>query len=155
VLPTSPLNAATILGRALDEAHIPYAIGGALAYNMYGIPRATADLDVNVFVVALEEKEFKPLLSVLRGLGIPISEDGVRFAKQTDMIVTKWGLFPVEIFLVSSEFQLEAEKTRKKISVGEKSFYVLAPEAICVFKMTFMRDKDIIDVKNILDLQKI
>lgn len=53
--PSSPIDAAVSLGAALEGKHIPYAIGGALAYNLYGVPRATHDLDVNVFIVAVQE----------------------------------------------------------------------------------------------------
>jgi hypothetical protein len=34
------------LARVLDEAQIPYAIGGALALGQYGYVRATTDVDV-------------------------------------------------------------------------------------------------------------
>lgn len=34
------------LGRALDEAGVPYAIAGAMALNEYGYRRATTDVDV-------------------------------------------------------------------------------------------------------------
>lgn len=39
-------RAAHDLANALDEMQIPYAIAGALAVNMHGHPRTTADVDV-------------------------------------------------------------------------------------------------------------
>src|SRR5581483_7418408 len=48
--PADAFEAALAIARALDTAGIPYALGGALAYGQYGIPRATNDVDVNVFV---------------------------------------------------------------------------------------------------------
>ena len=38
------------LGESLNEARIPYAIGGALALAYYAEPRVTIDIDLNVFV---------------------------------------------------------------------------------------------------------
>jgi hypothetical protein len=35
---------------ALESAGVSYAIGGALALAVAGVPRGTADVDVNVFV---------------------------------------------------------------------------------------------------------
>jgi hypothetical protein len=57
------------LGEALEQAGHPYAIGGALAYGFFGVPRATHDVDINVFV------EPDRLDSVFETL----SQAGVRF----------------------------------------------------------------------------
>lgn len=38
------------LANALEQRAVPYAIGGALACGVWGVPRATLDVDVNVFV---------------------------------------------------------------------------------------------------------
>jgi hypothetical protein len=48
--PTDALDAALRIARAFETHGVPYAIGGALAYGLYGIPRATNDVDVNVFL---------------------------------------------------------------------------------------------------------
>src|SRR4051794_41101706 len=40
------------VGEALSEARIPHAFGGALAVAYYGEPRATGDIDVNIFIAA-------------------------------------------------------------------------------------------------------
>ena len=39
---------------ALDEAAIPHAVGGAIALGYYAEPRATIDVDINVFVPVTE-----------------------------------------------------------------------------------------------------
>lgn len=59
-----------MLGHALEEAGISYAVGGALANNVWGIPRATRTLDMNVFIGADEEAK---LLNLARG--IPITSE--------------------------------------------------------------------------------
>ena len=48
--PTDPLEAAVRVAVALREAGVPHAIGGALAYGWWAVPRATMDVDINVFV---------------------------------------------------------------------------------------------------------
>ena len=62
------LDIALRIATNFEKANIPYAIGGALAYNMYGVPRSTIDVDLNVFVTttsALFEKvlEGRPLIT--------------------------------------------------------------------------------------------
>jgi hypothetical protein len=42
------------LADALDQAGVPYAVGGAIAYGLYAPPRATNDVDLNIFVRADE-----------------------------------------------------------------------------------------------------
>jgi hypothetical protein len=42
------------LGSAFSEANIPYAIGGAVALNMWGDPQATRNIEVNVFMTTPE-----------------------------------------------------------------------------------------------------
>ncbi|MHB1846249.1 MAG: hypothetical protein ACYCWW_15610 [Deltaproteobacteria bacterium] len=43
---------------------IPYAVGGALAYSFWGIPRATLDVDLNVFV---RDERWEEVFSALDG----------------------------------------------------------------------------------------
>lgn len=42
------------MSRAFNDAKVPYAIGGANALNVWAEPRATMDVDVNVFVTLPE-----------------------------------------------------------------------------------------------------
>jgi hypothetical protein len=46
---------------------------------------------------------------VLRKLGMAVSETDIKTAKLSDMIFTKWGDWPVEIFLSSSSFSNEIQ----------------------------------------------
>jgi len=38
------------IARLLDQMHIPYAVGGALALAAHGVPRVTYDVDLNIGV---------------------------------------------------------------------------------------------------------
>ncbi len=48
----TPNEVARRLADAFEAAGIPYAVGGALASNQYGVPRGTKDVDLNLFVDA-------------------------------------------------------------------------------------------------------
>ncbi len=45
-----PLQAALALAGEFEARGVDYAIGGALALSLWSEPRATNDVDVNVFV---------------------------------------------------------------------------------------------------------
>ena len=47
-----PMAVALRIAAVLDEAKVAYAIGGALAYGLWGDPRGTHDVDLNLFVDA-------------------------------------------------------------------------------------------------------
>jgi hypothetical protein len=70
--PTDPLEAGLAIARAFDAAAIPYALGGALAYGIWAIPRATLDVDVNVFVA---DAELGRVADALRSLGIAVDQE--------------------------------------------------------------------------------
>lgn len=46
-----------------DRLAIPYLVGGSLASSLYGIPRATQDVDI---VARLGRRDVQPLVSALR-----------------------------------------------------------------------------------------
>ena len=43
---SEPLQVVAQVVRALDQLDIPYVVGGSLASSIYGIPRATQDVDL-------------------------------------------------------------------------------------------------------------
>ncbi|KAJ3143023.1 hypothetical protein HDU90_002897 [Geranomyces variabilis] len=45
------LSVACALGRILDSAQVPYAIGGALSFGIWAVPRTTFGVDFNYFTV--------------------------------------------------------------------------------------------------------
>jgi len=59
-------DVARLLADALEQAAVPYAVGGAIAYGFHGPPRATNDVDMNVFV---EPEELGPALDALAAAG--------------------------------------------------------------------------------------
>ena len=64
-----PMALALRLAAALDEEQVPYAIGGALAYGLWGDPRGTHDVDLNLFVDA---EMLGDALGVLCAAGVSI-----------------------------------------------------------------------------------
>ena len=69
-----------LIEAALQTARIPHAFGGAIALAYYATPRATIDIDVNVFV---ESNRADDVLAALRrlGAGEPPESEWVRLRR--------------------------------------------------------------------------
>jgi hypothetical protein len=146
-----PLDAGLEIAGALDRAGIPYALGGALAYGLWGVPRATVDVDVNVFV---EDDGLPAVVTTLRELGVEIELAQARSeSAATGMIVAHWDLFRIDIFTPSIAFAWEAMRTRVRHTIDERTAWFLSAEAIAVFKLLFFRAKDLVDLERLVAVQ--
>lgn len=149
--PEDPLAAGLELAAALDQAGIPYALGGALAYGLWGVPRATIDVDVNVFV---DDAGLAGVVDALAALGVEIDlERARRESAATGMIVAHWGIFRIDLFTPSIPFAWEAGRTRVRHAVDGREAWFLSPEAIAVFKLLFFRAKDLVDLERLVAVQ--
>lgn len=81
VAPADPFEAGMHIAAALEAAAIPYALGGALAYGLWAVPRATVDVDVNVFVAP---DSIDGVCRALSTLGIAVDEAAARVASTRD-----------------------------------------------------------------------
>lgn len=149
--PNDPLEAGLDLARAFEAAGIPYALGGALAYGIWGIPRATLDVDINVFV---EDAELDKVAAVLATLGIAADPARLRLESQEKgLCVVRHGPYRVDLFTPSIPFSREAERTRREIEVEGQRAYFLSAEALAVFKLLFYRPKDLVDLERLVEVQ--
>jgi len=145
----SAVDAARMLGTALEAAEIPYAIGGALALAIAGVPRGTADVDVNVFV---EPARIPDVVATLTTLGVNVDADSaVAHAREDGLLVGRWDGMRIDVFVPSIPFSREAERTRIEITdaQGWRGWF-LSAEAIAVFKLLFFRGKDRVDLERLV-----
>ena len=73
--------------RALDEAGVAHAFGGALALAYYAEPRATVDIDVNVFV---DPASYTQVLAALGPLGVVRPDDPAQVLRD-GQVRLRWG----------------------------------------------------------------
>jgi hypothetical protein len=148
----STYETAAALAGAFEERGVPYAIGGALAYGVWGIPRATMDVDVNVFV---GEQQLSPVLDAIRSIGGRVDEDTAELgAKTNGMFIAHHGRLRIDLFTSSIPFCDEAARTRVRITAEGRETWYLSAEALSVFKMMFYRPKDIIDLERLLEVRR-
>ncbi len=141
-------EAARAIADALSAAGHDYAIGGALALGVAGVPRGTKDVDVNLFV---EPKELSSAIKTLRSLGIQIHpEHASARAERDGMFVGTWDAMRIDVFVPSIPFSHEAQRTATTITVDGWTGRFLSPEAIALFKLLFHRIKDRADLERLV-----
>jgi hypothetical protein len=135
------------LARALEQADLPFAFGGALALAYYAEPRATIDIDVNVFV---PPQAFERVVNALTPLGLSATEADRRSALRDDQVRLRWGYTPIDLFFAYDDFHYHAAKRIRLVPFGDDTIPVLAPEDLLVCKVIFNRRKDWIDIEQVL-----
>ncbi len=141
-------EAARAIADALTAAGHDYAIGGALALGVAGVPRGTKDVDVNLFVGS---EELPRAIATLSELGIEVNpEHALAHAERDGMFIGTWDGMRIDVFVPSIPFSHEAAKTAVTITVDGWTGRFLAPEAIALFKLLFFRIKDRGDLERLV-----
>jgi len=131
------------LHRALARRRIPHAFGGAIALAYWTLdPRATSDIDVNVFLPTAEAER------ALRALPSEIDcPDGtVEAIVREGQVRVWWGETPVDLFFDSIPVHDAAAKHRRTVPFARARIPVLGPEELAVFKAMFDRTRDWADI---------
>ncbi len=144
-------TAAARLAVALDEAAVPYAIGGAIAYGVWGDPRGTHDVDINLFV---DHDGFEGALDVLTSAGVTFDRAAaIRADLEGDVIIGWYHGVRIDLFTPSIPFSWEAMKTRVRLTGPLGTADYLSAEATAIFKLLFFRSKDLVDLEKLVAVQ--
>jgi hypothetical protein len=150
------------IDRALDAAGVPHAFGGAIALAYYAEPRATVDVDVNVFVGSDHVDTVRAALAPLGVAFLPTDDlpthDLPTDDKRTDetrvardgQIRWWWGRTPVDVFFSYDAVHDAMREAVRDVPFGEDRIPVLGPEHLMVCKVVFDRDKDWLDITQVL-----
>lgn len=145
----SAAEAAQRIADALEESQLPYAIGGALALAIAGVPRGTADVDLNIFV---PEQRVDEAITALVRLGVDIdTQTATEHSRTRGMFIGRWEGMRIDVFLPSIDFSWEAARTRVRVTDDSGwSGWFLSAESIAVFKLLFFRGKDVVDLQRLI-----
>jgi len=136
---------------ALEDAlsQIPHAFGGALALAYYAEPRATIDIDLNVFVPV---ERYDDVAAPLLELGVQAAEPRARAAAAHDgQTRVMWDETPIDLFFAYDPFHDAAAGARRTVPFADTTIPILAPEHLVVCKAVFNRPKDWVDIDAILE----
>lgn len=132
--------------RALLRARIPHAFGGALALAYYATPRATIDIDVNVFVTT---DRYESVATILRRAGVDRIPDDANVVRD-GQVRTWWADTPIDLFFSYDEVHEAMRDAVRIVPFGKKTIPILAPEHLLVAKAVFNRAKDWIDIEQMI-----
>lgn len=134
------------IDKALTAAKVPHAIGGAIALIYYTEPRATADVDVNVFVGTDRWPEVKV---ALQEIGVDVDADE-RALERDGQVRLWWDRNAVDLFFSYDPFHDEMEGATRRVPFGDARIPILGPEHLTICKAMFDRPKDWLDIEAIL-----
>jgi hypothetical protein len=142
------IEAARHIGRCFDEDGIPYAIGGALALGIWGVPRSTIDVDVTAFV---RRDELDRVLDSLERVGVIVARgQAAKDVARIGLVRGQLGRVVVDVF-VSEHPQYAAmrERIRRVVDPTGWSGAFISPEDLCIHKLVFGRHKDVADLESL------
>lgn len=138
------------VAEALDAAEIPHAFGGAIVLLYWSEPRATYDIDVNVF---LRDEYADRAFSALAPLGVTIPPDAPEVILKTSQIRLDWDGVLVDLFFAFDEFHKSIQNRAVPRDFRGREILIVTAEDIVTLKSLFNRPKDWIDIETIIATQ--
>ena len=127
---------------------IPHAFGGALALAYYAEPRATIDIDLNVFV---PPDQFPAVAAPLVALGAEADDPSVaKQIQRAGQARVMWDNTPIDLFFAYDVFHDAAAAARRVVPFADHEIPILSVEHLIVCKAVFDRPKDWVDIDAIV-----
>jgi hypothetical protein len=136
----------------LDGARIKHAFGGALALAYYAEPRGTLDVDVNVF---LPLDRTGPVLALLEeSIGFVPETPAAKSTPAAGIRLRRTGeVAPVDVFFSLDPRYDAIARRRRRFPFGTEGRRLpfLSAEDLTIFKLSFGRDKDWVDLRRLVE----
>lgn len=140
------------IASTLFSSGIDYAIGGALALNLWGPARGTRDVDINLFI---QPDALADAFAALESAGVNLDRATCRRrAEREGMFVGDYDGMRIDVFVPSIDFSWVAAASRVTVQTDRGPIDFLSAEALAVFKLLFYRPKDLVDLSNLVALQR-
>jgi hypothetical protein len=139
------------LAARLDAAGCEYALGGAIALGFWAEARGTLDVDVTLY---LSLDDSAGCLQLLEKIGCDVDRTrALDMLKQHNFCQVQLLGIRLDVFLPMSSFYEAAKARRREVPIGNRRAYIWDAETLCVFKMMFFRQKDLVDIQSVLRSQ--
>ncbi len=140
---------------ALEAESIPYFLAGSIASMVYGIPRATKDVE---FVVEIGGGGIDRLARRLAGQFEFDPQQHVETSTWTRRYILRSSrpVFEVELFIKSADPHHLEQWTRRRMlhnPILGRDAWMPAPEDVVIQKLRWGRPKDIADVETVIGVQ--
>ncbi|MBI1884095.1 MAG: hypothetical protein HYZ66_01240 [Chlamydiae bacterium] len=135
---------------------IEYVILGGVAVSIYGEPRFTMDVDVNVI---MDQKKVKNFLDKAEKFYFfPLSPSVQKIAEEQGVIPLKFAkgeeMGKVDVIIAENPLEFSALQRGKIKKMGSLKARFITPEDLVLHKMTSARVRDHNDLKGIILRQK-
>jgi hypothetical protein len=145
---TGPTLAERIVSIHTALHDVAHAFGGALALAYYAEPRATIDVDVNVFV---PPSRYEDVAAPLAALGVATDDPSIRERVLRDgQARVMWDGTPIDLFFAYDRFHDAAAAATRTVPFGPTSIPILSATHLVVCKAVFNRPKDWVDIEAML-----
>lgn len=141
------------LHQGLADARLPHAFGGAMALAYCTLdPRATQDIDLNVFVGV---GRIDDVLDALPA-GVVATAAARRQLARDGQARLRWDETPVDLFLSNHPFHDDVARRCRTVPFGTADeLPVLSCADLAVFKAFFSRPKDAVDLAAMVEAEAI
>ena len=136
----------------LNSGKYNYIIIGGIAASAIGEPRITADVDVDI---VLNQEEVSNFLNKAKkaGFEVPVKKC-IESARRMGVFQISFGDYHIDFIIASTNLETEACQRRRAIQLhGIKAFFP-SPEDLILLKIIPGRDRDLLDVKSIVERHK-
>ena len=159
---TSLVQLVCDLADLFDRLQLPFALGGALATNYWGVVRTTQDIDCLVAVPALK---YQTLAEALQTIGCRSRDDAGNLTEVTAVRLREEAndkkfmecfrdSVRIEMFIPAVPLQHEILRRAVMLPLGNREVPITTAEDMILLKMAFHRVKDLQDVRGILWIQR-
>jgi hypothetical protein len=139
------------LVQALEEQRLEYAVVGGLAVAIWGVPRATTDIDLLV-----SRRELRRVLALAKRLGFDVIANPMKFGDGTELCRTtkfqQGEQLTLDLLLVSEE---EPDwQGRQRLPFGAGLVTVVSRATLIQMKARAARPQDLADIAKLQDLDR-
>ncbi|NOY37523.1 MAG: hypothetical protein GXO83_08100 [Chlorobi bacterium] len=149
---------------ALDELSVPYYIGGSIASSVYGIARATMDVDIIADIKVENISSLKQILENEYYIDERMIKDAVNRASSFNLIHLET-MIKIDVFIHKHQSYQEESLRRKQKDTIEDSddaseFYFSSPEDIILNKLQWyemgnrISERQWLDVVGVIKVQQ-
>lgn len=132
------------LHKALAQAQLPHAFGGALALAWCTRrARGTVDIDLNILVPT---GDFEKVLAALPG-AVNVTANDRRILAREGQVRLWWEKVPVDLFLNSTPYHEQLAKRVRWETLDRQRLPFLSCQDLAVFKVFFNRTRDWADLE--------
>jgi hypothetical protein len=136
----------------LERHGVPYAVAGALALAIHGVPRATTDIDLLV-----RRDDVEATLEVARARGFRVQalpmrfSDGLEVRRSSKVDATV--MLTLDLLLVNENLE-PVWASRERVATERGDVWVVSRQGLIEMKAWAGREQDLADIRRLRELDR-